>query len=231
MDAGVKACNANGMGRSVFMGQRELLEECGEASVPGLRYGPEFLTATEEAALLAHIAALDLRQAQYKSYQAKRRIVSYGGRYDYDRNELLPSGVVPEFLHPLRARIAAWVSVAPEDFTHALIAEYAPGTPLGWHRDVPDFELIAGVSLAGPGHLRFRPYPPGHSRQILHLHVQPRSIYILRGAARWEWQHSVVPSPVLRYSITFRTLRAAGETTLPRPEPRDQPGAAPENFI
>lgn len=186
--------------------QRELLAD-GEAALPGLRYAPEFLSALEETTLIAQIATLELRQAQYKSYQAKRRIVSYGGRYDFDRHELLPSGTVPEFLHPLRSRAAAWVGVAAEDFTHALIAEYAPGTALGWHRDVPDFELIAGVSLGGPGHLRFRPYPPGGSRQVLHLHVQPRSIYVLRGAARWEWQHSLVPSPVLRYSITLRSLR------------------------
>ena len=33
--------------------------------------------------------------------------------------------------------------------THASIAEYRTGTELGWHRDVPDFEVVAGVSLAG----------------------------------------------------------------------------------
>jgi alkylated DNA repair dioxygenase AlkB len=38
--------------------------------------------------------------------------------------------------------------------------------------------------------------------------VQPRSIYLLRGPARWEWQHSVSATRSLRYSITFRTRRA-----------------------
>jgi alkylated DNA repair dioxygenase AlkB len=31
-----------------------------------------------------------------------------------------------------------------------LIAEYRPGNPLGWHRDVPDFESIVGISLMAP---------------------------------------------------------------------------------
>ena len=31
------------------------------------------------------------------------------------------------------------------------------------------------------------------------------SIYLLRGAARWNWQHSVAPTKALRYSITLRT--------------------------
>jgi hypothetical protein len=38
--------------------------------------------------------------------------------------------------------------------------------------------------------------------------VAPRSIYLLRGAARWGWQHSVAPTKVLRYSITLRTPAA-----------------------
>jgi hypothetical protein len=36
--------------------------------------------------------------------------------------------------------------------------------------------------------------------------LQPRSAYLLRDAARWEWQHSVPPVDALRYSVTFRKL-------------------------
>jgi alkylated DNA repair dioxygenase AlkB len=38
--------------------------------------------------------------------------------------------------------------------------------------------------------------------------VQPGSAYLLRGEARWDWQHSVAPVNELRYSVTFRTLVA-----------------------
>ena len=82
-------------------------------------------------------------------------------------------------------------------------------TQVGWHRDVPQFELVAGVSLLGTATLRFRPYPP-RSRGAAPIHtlqLAPRSAYLLRGEARWGWQHSIAPTPGLRYSITFRTRR------------------------
>lgn len=109
----------------------------------------------------------------------------------------------------MRAKVAAWLGVAPEAFTQNLVAEYREGTPLGWHRDVPDFEDVVGVSLLGEAVMRFRPYPPREPKKagVIKLVVQPRSIYLLRRPARWAWQHSVSPTQSLRYSITFRTAR------------------------
>jgi alkylated DNA repair dioxygenase AlkB len=175
----------------------------------GLVYQDGFLSAAEETALIALMARLPLQEARYKSYTARRRVVSYGSRFDYDANELLPSGELIEELHPLRARMAQWAGVAPEALAHVLVAEYLPGTPLGWHRDVPDFEEIFGVSMGGTALLRLRPYPPVRPKRedIIKLPVQPRSIYAMRGTARWGWQHSVAPVDATRWSITFRTLR------------------------
>jgi alkylated DNA repair dioxygenase AlkB len=175
----------------------------------GLVYEDGFLSAPEEAALIELIARLPLQEARYKSYTARRRVVSYGGRFDYDANELLPSGALIEELHPLRARVAQWVGVGPEALAHVLVAEYLPGTPLGWHRDVPDFEEVYGVSLGSTALLRLRPYPPVRPKRedIIKLPVQPRSIYALRGTARWGWQHSVAPVDAARWSSTFRTMR------------------------
>lgn len=150
-----------------------------------------------------------LAEAKYKEYTARRRVVSYGGKFDYDSNELLPSGELVEALQPLRARVAAWAGIGPEDLVHGLVAEYSPGTPLGWHRDVPNFESIFGVSLGSGALLRFRPYPPDRPRKedVVRLPVSPRSIYGMRGVARWDWQHSVAPVDELRWSVTFRTKR------------------------
>jgi alkylated DNA repair dioxygenase AlkB len=181
----------------------------------GFSYQLDFLDDAEERALLAVIGALPFTQAQYKEWTAKRRIVSYGGRYDFNQGELLPAGPVPEFLLPLRARLAQWLELPAADFTHALIAEYRPGTPLGWHRDVPEFEAIAGVSLLGTARMRLRGYPPRPGqRAALKLDLAPRSAYALVGPARWRWQHAISPTKELRYSITFRTLRARGTPPL-----------------
>lgn len=192
------------------MDQPPLFEESLlESSIGGLVYQPEFLGAVEEERLIDVIRSLPLQAATYKQYTARRRVVSFGGSYDFDANRLLPAQPLDERLHPLRERVAQWLGTAPEQLVHVLVAEYAPGTPLGWHRDVPDFEIVVGVSLGGPATLRFRPYPDvASARRVFQLVAAPRSIYRLDGEARWGWQHAVSPTKHLRWSITFRTQRA-----------------------
>jgi alkylated DNA repair dioxygenase AlkB len=175
----------------------------------GYVYEPDFLSVAEEAGLLEQIRQLPLAEAQYKEFRAKRRVVSYGGRYDYNENELNEATPIPDFLMPLRARAADWAGLPAQQFTHALVAEYREGTQLGWHRDVPDFELVVGISLLSACRMRFRRYPPGPREKSIAIELAPRSIYRLQDEARWGWQHSVPAVPGLRYSITFRTLRAA----------------------
>jgi alkylated DNA repair dioxygenase AlkB len=180
----------------------------------GFRYEESFLGVAEEAQLLADLAPLPFRSAPYKEWTAKRRIVSYGGRYDFGRNELLTAPPIPEFLGPLRLRVAAWAGLAAERLTHAAISEYRSGTQLGWHRDVPQFDEVIGVSLLGYARMRFRPYPPEKGqRGVFALDLAPRSVYLLSGAARWHWQHAISPTPALRYSVTFRTRRASAEAS------------------
>lgn len=175
----------------------------------GFTYRPDFITADEETTLLDEIRALPFHEARYKEYTAKRRIVSYGGSYDFSTNELIPAGPIPPFLEPLRDRIANWVQVPASEFQHALIAEYRPGTQLGWHRDVPEFDLVVGVSLGGYGRMRLRPYPPakGRNPDIVSVDLGPRSAYVIQESARWGWQHSIAGTQTLRYSVTFRTRR------------------------
>lgn len=185
-------------------------ESGGARTLPdGFAYRPAFISPAAEADLLGEIAGLPLTEAVYRQWTAKRRIVSYGGRYDFTHHQLNPADPVPAFLLPLRAAVAGWAGLPPDDFGHATIAEYRPGTQLGWHRDVPDFEVVAGVSLSGVARMRFRPYPPdpGVARATFVLDLVPRSAYLIRDAARWRWQHAISPTKEQRYSITFRTLR------------------------
>ena len=187
---------------------------------PGSAYEAGFLSAAQERALLEFIQTLPLQEARYKEYTARRRVLSYGGAFDDDALELKPGGALPDELAGLRGRAAGWLGVAPQDLVHALVAEYRPGTPLGWHRDVPDFECVVGISLGSAARLRFRPYPPKapQRKDIVTLELQPGSIYKLTGASRWAWQHSVPPVEALRWSITFRTSRGVlPHGTLARP--------------
>lgn len=176
----------------------------------GFAYEPRFLSPEEEGALVARIAALPLADAKYKDYTARRRIVSYGGQYDFKAGRLELAPPIPGFLAPLRRRIARWAAVSPDDFVQALVTEYSPGTPLGWHRDVPEYERIVGVSLAGRARMRLRPYRPGEKQrrsEVVALDLAPRSAYAMTGPARWAWQHCISETHELRYSITFRTAR------------------------
>jgi alkylated DNA repair dioxygenase AlkB len=174
----------------------------------GMRYREDFLAAGEEADLLQFISTLPLHEARYKQYTARRRIASFGSGYDFDSSALQPAPPIPAFLLPLRTRIAEWTGIDADEFAHTLVTEYQPGTPLGWHRDVPDFGVVVGVSLAGWARMRFRPYPPSTAmhRKPFALDLAPRSVYVLQDEARWRWQHAVSATKGLRYSITFRTM-------------------------
>lgn len=173
----------------------------------GLLYQLDFLSQEDEAGLLTEISALPLEEAKYKAFTAKRRTASFGSSYDFETNELGPAPGIPPFLFPLRAKVAALAKVEKARFEHALVTEYRPGTELGWHRDVGEFEIVVGVSLAGLCRMRFRRYPPEKRAKIFTLDLEPRSVYVLRDEIRWRWQHSVSATKELRYSITFRTRR------------------------
>jgi alkylated DNA repair dioxygenase AlkB len=191
----------------------------------GMRFMPQFLSLAEEGALLALLGGLPLREAQYKAYTARRRVIGFGGQFDYDANELKPGAPIPDALKPLRERVAAWLALEPECFSQMLVAEYRPGTPLGWHRDVPDFESIVGLSLLGEATMRFWPYPhvPGRASKAFELQLPPRSAYVLEGDARWGWQHSIVATKALRYSITLRTRRGSHTPSAHPPGNRSSP--------
>jgi alkylated DNA repair dioxygenase AlkB len=178
----------------------------------GMRYERDFLSPAEERALIEIISALPVKEMNYRGYTARRRVLSFGGSYDFQARQLNDAPPLPQSLEPLRHKVALWLGVPPGAFTQALVAEYREGTPLGWHRDVPQFDDVVGVSLLNEAVMRFRPYPPHEAKKtdVIRTVIEPRSIYLLRGPARWAWQHSVAPTRTLRYSITLRTARRLG---------------------
>jgi alkylated DNA repair dioxygenase AlkB len=199
--------------------QRGLFESASQGPA-GLAYVEAFLDAAEEARLIAQIAALDLAEASYRRFKARRRAAAFGWSHDFDRNRLVPAAPLPAFLLPLRRRVAAWLDEPPEALAHVLVNEYRPGVQLGWHRDAPGFGRVAGVSLGAACRMRWRPWPVHGDRRVrtgaatrmrdpsFTLEVAPRSAYRMDGDARWRWQHAVPPVPAQRWSVTFRTLAA-----------------------
>lgn len=178
----------------------------------GFAYRDECLSVAEEAELVAHISQIAFAAFEMRGVVARRRVSFYGASYDLGDG---PSPPIPEFLRPVRARLAEWAGLAPEAFAMALINEYTTGAPIGWHRDAPQYDITAGVSLLSSCRMRFRPYlPPQQAasntvrRVTTHeITLERRSGYIIGGESRSGYEHSIPAVSALRYSITFRSLR------------------------
>ncbi|MER9130401.1 alpha-ketoglutarate-dependent dioxygenase AlkB [Mesorhizobium sp. M0768] len=172
----------------------------------GFRYQPELITPDEEAALASQLATLPFQPFDFYGHLANRRVVGFGQRYDYDRGEVVEAPPIPGFLLPLREKVAGFARLPAETFVQVLINEYRPGAGIGWHRDKPHFEAVAGVSLLAACSFRLR-RKNGTRWDRKTVTVEPRSAYLMTGAARNEWEHSIPPVAEHRYSITLRTLR------------------------
>lgn len=187
----------------------------------GFQYRDDFISVAEEAAVLEDIRRIEFANFEMRGVVAKRRVAFFGA--SYDRGEA-PAPPIPDFLRPLMIRTAAWAGIEPDAFGMALINEYRAGAPIGWHRDAPQYEIVAGISLISPSRMRFRPYvSPGAiaatagPRTMTHeIVLNPRSAYLMTGEARNGYEHSIPPVADLRYSITFRTLRPGRSLRLPR---------------
>ncbi len=179
----------------------------------GFRYQADFIGLAEEGALLAQMDGLAFAPFEFHGFEGKRAVIYFGWRYDFSAGRLDRADPIPDFLVPVRDRAAAFAGLASADFGHALINKYEPGAPIGWHRDRPQFADVVGVSLGSPARFRLR-RRSGERWERRTLMVEPRSIYLLRGPARSEWEHSIPPAPTLRYSITFRSLTQAAKARL-----------------
>ena len=69
------------------------------------------------------------------------------------------------------------------------------------------FDQVVGVSLGAPAMLAFRQRSATGFRRVK-LPLAPRSAYHLAGEARHQWEHGIAGHDALRFSITFRSLRA-----------------------
>ena len=172
----------------------------------GLEYREDFLTRAEEARLLAVFAGLPFREAMFQQYTARRRVVRFGRDYAAGARQWIEGEPLPGWLATLRARVARAGNLDEAALVHALVTEYRPGTPIGWHRDKPQYGRVFGISLASACRMRFRPFDRRDDRKtVIALELAPRSLYAMRDDIRWHWQHSIPAVKALRYSITFRT--------------------------
>lgn len=176
----------------------------------GLRYAADFISPDLERELIAHAAKLPLQPFQFGQYEGKRRVASFGWRYDYAQRQILPAEPIPSWLTAAIERVEAFGGLGTR-IDQVLCTEYEAGAGIGWHRDKPHFGRIFGLSLGSSCPLRFR-RKIGEVWERAALDIAPRSIYEMSGSSRLEWEHSIPAVEALRYSFTFRTLRGSGDS-------------------
>ena len=175
----------------------------------GFTYYPSFLNVDEEAELMKEISKTELHNMHYHGYKANRKTASFGYNYSFDDNTLSKGAPIPPTFDWLINKTANYISVEKNKFAEMLITEYPPGAVINWHRDVPQFDLIAGISLMADCVFKLRPYNKEKQTRssVISFPVLRRSVYTMQHSARWDWQHSIAPVKQTRYSITLRTFK------------------------
>lgn len=183
--------------------QLQLFDE--ETEPHGFRLMPAFVSAQEEGTLIERIRELPLAPFQFGPFEGKRRVASFGWRYDYSLQRLEETAGAPDWLLPVAQRIEEQFQLPNGAIRQFLCTEYDQGTGIGWHRDKPHFDEIFGLSLSSACTFRFR-RKVKTAWQRLSFDTPPRSLYRMTGNSRHLWEHSIPPVPARRYSITFRTM-------------------------
>jgi len=182
------------------------------AAIPGLAYLPDYIDQQQEAELIHAI------KAQPWIADLKRRVQHYGYRYDYKARYVTSEsylGPLPEWVSPYcnQLRINGFFPQLPDQ---VIVNEYEPGQGIAPHIDcVPCFtDTIASLSLNSSCIMQFLHIK---TQQKIHMLLEPRSLVVLSGDARYQWQHSIPPRKSDRYkgevlqrkrrlSLTFRKM-------------------------
>ena len=183
-------------------------------NISGLRYIPNFISAARSVELLERIDRQDWRD------DLKRRVQHYGYIYDYRSGAIssdMKLGPLPNWLDGI-ARVLVEKSIFQKTPDQVIINEYEPGQGISAHIDcVPCFgDVIASLSLGSAVDMSFR-----KDREAINLRLEPQSLLVLGGEARFKWQHAIASrksdkvdnarvSRSRRVSLTFRTVKIEG---------------------
>ena len=175
----------------------------------GFQYIPDFLTVDEEKYLIDQIAKMELHTFLFQGYEAKRQVTSFGYDYSFDKKSLTKGRDIPPVFNDLIDKVSTYLSRNKNLLAELLITEYPVGSVINWHRDAPPFDIIAGISLHSDCTFRLRPHDKAKQGRasVISFPVKRRSLYVIQGISRTDWQHSIAPVKDVRYSITLRTLR------------------------
>lgn len=194
--------------------QASLFEEATSVAptIAGLSYIPNYIDESTEAVML------EIIDSQPWMHDLKRRVQHYGWRYDYKARNVasdLRIGALPDWLQTYAVCLQQ-EGLSAETPDQVIINEYQPGQGISAHIDcVPCFaDSIASLSLGSPCVMDFTHSKTGEKSSLL---LEPRSLLVLTGDARYVWQHAIAGRKTDRYqgqiisrkrriSLTFRKM-------------------------
>jgi alkylated DNA repair dioxygenase AlkB len=182
--------------------------------LPGLFLRSDLVTVAEERDLIVAIESADLAPFRFQRWEGKRLTVSFGWNYDFETQYAARAAAIPDWLLPVRARMADFVGIDPASLIQALLIRYDPGAGIGWHRDRLIYEHVVGLSLGAPADMRFRRRRASGGFDRVSAPLEPRAAYHISGEARHEWEHSIVEMERRRWSITFRSASEKGRAVF-----------------
>jgi alkylated DNA repair dioxygenase AlkB len=175
----------------------------------GFSYHPDFISVQEENQLIKLIEQQELHAFIFHGYEAKRKAASFGYDYSFEKKSLSEGNEIPAAFRPLIEKTGKLLEIVPDQFKELLILEYPVGAVMNWHRDAPPFDIVVGISLLSDCIFKFRPQDTvkQNRKSVISIPVRRRSLYVMQGESRAEWQHSIPALKQVRYSITLRTLK------------------------
>lgn len=179
--------------------------------IPGLKYLPDFISAAEEAALVAEID-----RSGWCNVGMRRLVRQFGICYSFSRRSVVSTDIqepIPEQGTAIARRLVQ-AKLMPSLPNQMLANRYLPGEGISFHVDAPEFAEIADLSLLSDCVMEFRHTKTLEKQKIW---LDRRSLLLLTDEARWQWEHSIPyrqrdrfagreQMRQLRISLTYRSL-------------------------
>ena len=179
----------------------------------GLRYIPDYITEFQHDWLLDRID-----EQEWHNF-GKRRAQHYGPKYDYKTGKLIydtDMNDFPEWLKRLSHKLHEDGHIL-EVPNQMLVSEYQPGQGIGGHIDKEPWfkDTIISLSLGSSCIMEFT--NQYDKMKKVSVWLAPRSIAVLREAARYTWLHGIPArksdvwdgrkyARQRRVSLTFRSV-------------------------
>jgi alkylated DNA repair dioxygenase AlkB len=155
-------------------------------NIPGLKYIENFISVEEEQLLIEKI------DTQNWMLDLKRRVQHYGYKYDYKARKVDYSmylGKLPIWINTIADKLihSAYINELPNQ---AIINEYEQGQGITPHIDCKTCfsDTIISLSLSSACIMDFYSITSDIKQSLL---LQPRSLVILQGDARYQWKHGI----------------------------------------